>query len=86
VQWGLDDVFPLADQETTIREQCRAGFVTAVRHSAGPYAVILRPPDFFKQLPISDADFSTLEEEIRSVSQQRPFREMKRRIAEKNRT
>jgi hypothetical protein len=59
-------VFLLERHKTTIRELCRLGFITVVRYSDGPYAVIMRQPDFFVHVPISDADFETLEEEIRS--------------------
>jgi hypothetical protein len=64
--WSIDRVFLLEGQKATIRELCQLGFITVVRYSAGPYAVILRPPDFFVHVPISDADFQTLEEEIRT--------------------
>jgi hypothetical protein len=63
--WGL------AGQATTIHEQCRLGFVSAVRLSEGPYAVILKPPDCFERFPISEADFETLEQELRATSLKR---------------
>jgi hypothetical protein len=69
--WGLDQVFPLAGQATTIHEQCRLGFVSAARLSEGPYAVILKPPDCFERFPISEADFETLEQELRAASLKR---------------
>ena len=57
--WGLDQVFLLAGRATTILEQCQLGFVSVVRFSAGPYAVI------------SEADFETLEQELRATSLKR---------------
>ena len=69
--WGLDQVFLLAGRATTILEQCRLGFVSIVRFSEGPYAVILKPPDYFERLPISAADFETLEQELRATSLKR---------------
>jgi hypothetical protein len=68
---GLDQVFPLAGRATTIHEQCRLGFVSAARLSEGPYAVILKPPDCFERFPISEADFETLEQELRATSLKR---------------
>jgi hypothetical protein len=69
--WGLDQVVPLAGRATTILEQCRLGFVSVVRFSKGPYAVILKPPDYFERFPISEADFETLEQELRATSLKR---------------
>ena len=71
--WGLDQVFPLAGRATTIHEQCRLGFVSAARLSEGPYAVILKPPHY-ERFPISEADFQTLEQELRTVSLKRAER------------
>ena len=69
--WGLDQVFPLAGRATTILEQCQFGSVSAARLSDGPYAVILKPPDCFERFPISEADFETLEQELRAASLKR---------------
>jgi hypothetical protein len=69
--WGLDQAFPLAGQATTIHEQCRLGFVSVVRFSEGAYADILKPPDYFERFPISEADFETLEQELRATSLKR---------------
>jgi hypothetical protein len=62
---SLDRLFLFEGQETTLREQCQRGFVTVVRYKSGPYAAIMRPPRLFVQIPISEADFSTLEGQIR---------------------
>jgi hypothetical protein len=64
---GLDQVLLIEGHETTLRRECRAGFVSVVRHSTGPYAVILRP-NYFEQVPISEADFQTLEADIHSAA------------------
>ena len=67
----LDQVFLLDGEETTIREQCRAGLVTLVRYRDAPYAYIMRPSFSMERLPISEADYQTLEQELHDTALKR---------------
>jgi hypothetical protein len=58
---GLDQVFLLEDEKTTLRQQCRKGFVTLVRYEDAPYAYVMRPSFNIERCAISEADFQTLE-------------------------
>jgi hypothetical protein len=63
--WGLDQVFLLEDEKTTLRQQCRRGFVTLVRYEGAPYAYVMRPSFNIERFAISEADFRTLEKALR---------------------
>ena len=64
-------MFLLGDEETTFREQCRAGFVTLVRYRSAPYAYIMRPSFNLERFLILEADFQMLEQELRATSLKR---------------